>query len=348
MKRKTTFKIITISIGFFFGLLLAEMAYRVFHFISYHDLKDIATGNRQPVVRSNEKLNLGQIIQISANRRIVYELIPSSKYLFQNVLVQTNSLGYRDQKYQPMKAKNKRRIVGLGDSVMFGWGVDEGACYLTQLENRLNQQDSVVYEIINTGVPGYNTVMEVATLEYKFALDEIDMVVLNYIGNDWHLPNFLRKKPNYFSIEKSLMLERFNGNDGMDANLESAPMNKFESHYANTIDRTPPEYYDMVGVEAYTAAMEHLGQLRDKYGFMVLVLATNPEAIADDFVYNACEKFGFELVDFYPIWKSYIAENPDAEYSLSLKDMHPSAASHGMIAGVLERPLLELLYSDKQ
>ncbi|MCU0348189.1 MAG: SGNH/GDSL hydrolase family protein [Saprospiraceae bacterium] len=335
MTRQLALKTTSIVLGTAFSLVLAEVVYRLYDYINFVDFKQVEAQARTPIDRPNDELDLGMIIQISAHRHIVYELIPSSKYKFQKVRVRTNSNGFRDAEYAATKPPKTRRIIGLGDSVMFGWGVNESECYLSQLEHKLNSHDSVKYEIINTGVPGYNTVMEVASLAHKFALNDIDMVVINYIGNDWHLPNFIRKKPNYFALNKSLIVERFKSNDGIGTKLETAPLNSFKSHYANTIDRTPPEYHDMVGVEAYTAAMERLGVLRQKHGFKVVVLATNPDAPADDFVYKACEKIGFDLVDFYPFWEKHKAENPSADYHLSKEDTHPSAQSHALIADLL-------------
>ncbi len=337
------FKLIAILLGTLFSLLLVEVGYRVYHYCSYNDLKTIGAGQRKPVVQPNDELDLGRIIQLSAFRYIIYELIPSSRYLFQGVLVETNAQGFRDKNYPAVKSKKTFQIIGLGDSVMFGWGVNEGDCFLTKLENKLNEQDSITYEIVNTAVPGYNTVMEVATLAHKIDLEKVDMVIINYIGNDCHLPNFIRKKPDYFSLRQSLVFQRLEDNDGIDGNLQSAPFNKQGTDYAHTLDRVPPEYHDMVDIDAYMNAMKRLKQLQDEYGFKVITLATNPDAEAMDYVQIACKENGFELMDVFPVWQSHKAAYPDDKWGLSKKDGHPSAPSHAMIAGVLERGILEWL-----
>lgn len=340
MKRKTIFKIITIAFGLFLGLLLAEVAYRIFHFISYRDLKDIVIGNRPPIVSPNKELILGQVIQVSPNRRIVYELIPSSRYRFQNALVQTNSLGFRDREYPLNLTKDKRKIVGLGDSVMFGWGVDEHDCYLTVMEDFLNQHDSAVFEVVNTGVPGYNTVMEVETLKEKFDLNAVDMVILNFVGNDLDLPNFIQKKPAYLGIKKSLILQRFDDNDGLDKHLKAAPFNEKSRSYRQSMDKVPTEYRDMVGEASFVAAMDTLKHLKDKYCFEVLILSTDPDAPAPDFVRVNCDKFGFILVEIMPKWRDYTSRNSEATWSLSSNDKHPSVLGHKIIATVLAETIL--------
>jgi hypothetical protein len=60
------------------------------------------------------------------------------------------------------------RIVGIGDSVLFGSGVAHGDTFLAVLENLLAAAlPGRRVSTVNTGVPGYNTTMEVATLEQK-------------------------------------------------------------------------------------------------------------------------------------------------------------------------------------
>ena len=92
MKRQTIFKIITISIGVILAGLIAEIGFRVYLNYSFHSLDDISVGKRQPVNTPNTELTLGQVIQLSSNKNIVYDLIPSSSYTFQKVKVQTNKL----------------------------------------------------------------------------------------------------------------------------------------------------------------------------------------------------------------------------------------------------------------
>jgi len=264
-----------------------------------------------------------------------YELIPNSTFRFQNVLVKTNSMGFRDREYPKTKAAGRFRIVGLGDSVMFGWGVPEEDCYLAKLETAMNKQDSVVFEVVNTAVPGYNTVMEIETLKEKFDLEEVDLVVVNFVGNDLDLPNFIRKKPAYFGIKKSLILQRFDDNDGVDKNLGNAPFNPKSHSYRPTSENIPAEYRSMVGVGAYIAAMEELNMMQEKYGFEVIILSTDPDEVAPDFVKNTCNTLGFYILEIMPSWKKFYAENPDAKWRISSNDGHPSVLGHRLIADEL-------------
>ena len=64
-------------------------------------------------------------------------------------LVTTNSLGYRSPE---LDSSSKIRIVAIGDSVTFGWGVAYEDSYPAILEELLNQKGSST-EVVNVGVP---------------------------------------------------------------------------------------------------------------------------------------------------------------------------------------------------
>ena len=65
---------------------------------------------------------------------MVYELKPGLDGRFQDQPLKTNSHGMRDREYPREKPDGVVRIAGLGDSVMFGWGVGQGEAYLDVLE----------------------------------------------------------------------------------------------------------------------------------------------------------------------------------------------------------------------
>jgi hypothetical protein len=79
--------------------------------------------------------------------------------------IRTNELGLRDPR-SPHKLQDGTQILVLGDSFTFGWGVEIEQSYPSQLERLLNEENGQTrHEVINAGVPGYNTVHELALLE---------------------------------------------------------------------------------------------------------------------------------------------------------------------------------------
>ena len=121
-KSKLKLKLTSILIGTLLGLLTIEVGLRIVKYLTFQNLDKIEFGNRPPINQPNKELKLGQIIQISDYKKIIYELIPNSTYKFQNTLVKTNSQGFKDKDYPFKKGKNTKRIIGIGDSGMFGWG----------------------------------------------------------------------------------------------------------------------------------------------------------------------------------------------------------------------------------
>lgn len=109
-------------------------------------------------------------------------------YVFGFIRLDTNSLGFRGPEISIQKAPGTYRILGLGDSVMWGVGVQEADTYLRDLEGSLQrsygQKSGVRYEAINTGVIGYSTYQELLSLERDGLPLCPDLVILGFVHND--------------------------------------------------------------------------------------------------------------------------------------------------------------------
>ncbi|ANM31465.1 hypothetical protein ABI59_20675 [Acidobacteria bacterium Mor1] len=95
-----------------------------------------------------------------------------------------NGSGFRGIDLLPRDAST-RRVLCIGDSYTFGWGVPEEEAYPAQLHETLRasrpELDSQVY---NLGVPGYNTVQEFHLLRQQSERYEPDLVILGFVMND--------------------------------------------------------------------------------------------------------------------------------------------------------------------
>lgn len=94
--------------------------------------------------------------------------------------VEINRLGYRGSAVQPDKSAGEKRIVFLGDSNTFGYGVAEEQRFSDLLMNVLPQG----YSTINLGVFGYATDQEALLLERKGLPLSPDIVVLGFSAGD--------------------------------------------------------------------------------------------------------------------------------------------------------------------
>ncbi|NKB46021.1 MAG: hypothetical protein GKS03_17305 [Alphaproteobacteria bacterium] len=97
--------------------------------------------------------------------------------------VKVNRLGLRDPERSDL-SEETIKVLMLGDSITFGWGVPQSETVSARLEPLLSQQTDQSFAVINSGVGNYNTAMEVAWFE-RYGLDlEPDAVVLNVFIND--------------------------------------------------------------------------------------------------------------------------------------------------------------------
>lgn len=96
-----------------------------------------------------------------------------------------NSEGWRDSEHALQKRPGEFRILGLGDSYLFGQGVKPEDLCLTRLREVLSERllDRQV-TTINTGQSGYNSAMEKRLLERRGLDYEPDLVLLAFVPND--------------------------------------------------------------------------------------------------------------------------------------------------------------------
>lgn len=95
-----------------------------------------------------------------------------------------NSEGLRDKEYSRRKPNGSFRILLLGDSVTYGVSVSWGDTFAKQLETRLNGQQDHSFDVINTAVPSWNTVLEKEYLIQKGLSYQPDVVMIGFCLND--------------------------------------------------------------------------------------------------------------------------------------------------------------------
>jgi len=206
---------------------------------------------------------------------------------------------------------------------------------------------------VNTAVPGYNTVMEVETLREKGLAYRPDLVILEFVGNDLDLPNFIRVPPRLWALDQSFFLQfvrtRFDRLRGHrrplevdETGLTGAPAEGTgeDTHFLGDPARVPPEYAQMVGWEACERALRELAVLAEQHRFRVLFMGWDsiPE---ERKARRLARSLGFSVLDLYPPltrhlrrlgFESYLssplARNP--------RDHHPSGEGHEYLSSELE------------
>jgi lysophospholipase L1-like esterase len=109
---------------------------------------------------------------------------PYARGLHTGVPVSFNNFGFRDLERSRQPAAGTVRVLALGDSVTFGMGVEQGLTYPRQAEILLTKALGARVEVLNMGMPGYNTLHQLAQLrEFGLGLQP-KAVVVGFLYND--------------------------------------------------------------------------------------------------------------------------------------------------------------------
>ena len=290
-----------------------------------------------------ETRQLRDLIRWSNNPRIIYELIPNLSIYFKKHLLITNSEGFRGPEYPENKPENTIRIVGLGDSYMFGWRVEEDEYYLFLLSDYLNRNSTNwKFEVINMAVPGYNTAMEVESLEEKGLRYHPDLVVVHFTNNDMDLPNFIREKADYFTIRKSYLIEflenriRNSLSNPRDIFIRS-PRHISQHRFENDPDRVPDKYKTLVGEGAYFLAMKQLKSLSLEHDFELILFS---DTFVPKSVEEICSSLKIPIIEAGNAIQEFMSKHNIKRFKRSImviskNDDHPSSVSNRLYAEVI-------------
>ena len=109
-----------------------------------------------------------------------------------------NALGYRGPARPHDRTDGTFRVAVLGDSFTFGWGVAADEAWPALLEERLaTHLPGTAVEVLNFGVPGYNTWLQLLHWQRVVARYQPDAVLLGYYSNDAAID---RRVPNVYRL----------------------------------------------------------------------------------------------------------------------------------------------------
>ena len=338
-RRERIAKLAACAAGIVLGLLMVEVLARVRAYLIRGITFEQAMTHPLEIPK-NRHPGLGGIIRLSRNPQIVYELKPNLSVVFpyEGNDVTTNAEGFRSKEHPVEKSARTFRIVGIGDSMMFGMGVADNQDYLSLLEARLNASfPQRNWETINTGVPGYNTVMEVETLKEKGLRYHPDLVVLGWCDNDLGLPFFIMKTPDYFTLKKSFALNFAR------RTLHQKPaildvLGGTQEWVGVEPDPAvvPAAYKGMVGWQGVDGALRELADMGKRDGFQIVIVSFS---LLDQLV-PRLRNSGLPILDVGPIEEEYarthnFADIPHSNLVVNSHDYHPSPLAHQIASDAL-------------
>jgi PA14 domain/GDSL-like Lipase/Acylhydrolase family len=361
------------------GLLVAEGIVRLAHYLreDRRPLEVQLRGARAQAPSLMKSLRLGEIVQPSRYAGIVYELKPHVRGRFMGQPLLINSQGLRDYEYARRKQPGIFRIVGVGDSSLFGWGVAIEDSGLKVLERRLNEKSRArTFEVVNFAVPGYNTAMESETFVQKCLEYAPDLVLLNFNTNDYEVPDFMRRPNDLATLRTSYLFDlAYSVYEGVMA-VEREPPPLFAFRHRTIAPRQaarldedpalPDEYRYMVGAKGVVRALERLAAVARERAIPFVVFdvkaypGLDPKYVRDELrdgqrelLERESRRLGFHFLNTYSYFMNYLKQHPDANlptvFAVSAVDGHPNTLAHSINAQALFDYLVahQLLPADK-
>lgn len=344
-------------------LLAIEIALRV---VGYDPIGEM--------LRARSVAGAEMVLRLSEDPDIGYELVPGASGRAWQTDVAVNSHGMRDREYSLEKPSGTYRIAVLGDSKTFGNFLPIADVYTEVLERRLLGAGYRV-EVLNFGVGGYDTVQEVAQLERHGVAFDPDLVVVGYCMNDVgvvsanleHLENLRRWDSPIYRSRVALFLARQRERIVLAREARRAnELDRFVTRFAGRIDpigedsiasagvgrlstllASSPGVHETIG---WYAEPERIGRLRytfrrlselaAEHGFDLAILvfpylepSTPVHRAAYDILRHEAERQSIDVLEVVDDFEEAGIER----LRQSRNDLiHPGAAGHSLIAGVLE------------
>ncbi len=280
---------LAIVLGVVLGLLCLEIALRILAAATWNDVRaELARAGRlkpQPVrgeCRQHPQSGLGDLVQPSADPERVYELKPNIYTCFKNVPTRTNAEGLRaERSYQRPKPPGVYRVLLLGDSFTFAWGMTYEQTFGALLERDIAREvpSGLAVEVINLGTPGYNTWQQAAAFRSTGSSYQPDCVLVLFYSDDLALPHLLLNRPNPLTLRTSFVADKLRY---IFPRERRGPVEIWfevsDGDYAvfvpeADLERVPARYRHMVGLPAYRAALRTIAEVARASGATVVNLA---------------------------------------------------------------------------
>ncbi len=171
-------KLLLIPLGIVIALVFAEVVIQLIG-----DPRDAAHEEFLRSMLPHYRLAHLGLLAEDPDPRIRFTLRPGFDARIGDDRYRVNQLGLRGGPVPLQKPAGTRRILIVGDSYAFGFGVDEPDTLAARLQDDLRKDHGDV-TVLNMGVPGYQTGQELGRLERDGFRLQPDLVILVYYAND--------------------------------------------------------------------------------------------------------------------------------------------------------------------
>jgi lysophospholipase L1-like esterase len=228
-----------------------------------------------------------------------------------------NSLGYRNDEISLEKPGNVYRIVALGGSSTYDVRIEDNQkTFTAQLEKLLKEQYGYEnVEVINAGVPGYNSWEILVNLEFRVLDLDPDLVIIyegtndvharmvepsSYRGDDsgrrqpWHVPpvplwehsTFLRILSRMMNLTRQVSVDDFTSSPTFFSWPYEYRLSEREISPAEILEKNPPIYF--------SRNLENMIAISEKHNIDVLFVTWAYSPYLDDYASKAYYQKGFQ------------------------------------------------------
>ncbi len=323
----------------------------------------VHSGNKE----QGQQYGFKDLVTPNPDPEIVYNLKPNLNGRFGVNRLVTNSRSMRGPEVELAKRPGVLRVAGVGDSVLFGWGVEYQDTALYQLGLILAKRLGRPVQTLNFGCPSYNTAVEVATYRKKVRAFKPDLAVLIFVANDFGMPSMLLEPVELFTLHHFYLLEQLRRRLGAltrEAGDEREFVFMSKRHQAgldaegqrrrqSLAERLEPVFRAMTGERAVAGYLRDWASMLHKDGVpgVVVYYPNMVKPLPDNVrhVLAAAGQAGLNVIDMTPIYRKWLAAHGEHRMKDALwvdaEDSHPNHTSNRLIAQaiadlVLERKLL--------
>lgn len=260
------------------------------------------------------------------------ELIPGVRTTYLGHEVAIGAHGMRTPDFDQVKPDDVFRVVVLGDSVAFGWGIAERDTLARVVERELNAGGvpggRARAEVINAAVPGWGLGKQLLCLRDRIMDLSPDLLVFVLITNDLHLPmTETYRQPFRFVPEWAKgvyvlsMLERA---------IDNALPGPVHEDYRARLPTSDPELLAQAQERACTWFTEWKKVVGQVPLLVVDTIGFEGGSRLEDLA-GCVTDLGFGRIDAFFTPDDY--RDYMREFAVSPVDAHPNARGHRILAG---------------
>ncbi len=271
-----------------------------------------------------------------------YDLVPDKTSIVNFHPAITNSYGMRDDEPNSSDKNPPRRLVAIGDSFTFGYGVKGEDTYPNVLERLINRHNSNVrFEVLNLGVGGYSTKDESIVLEHRGLNWNPELVIIGYTLND---PEIEPLQPLHRQYNKNIKwchhinLLRLVAKLKFIYDVRTIGQGDYYRYLHNHKEKW----------ESVVSGFEQISKMTNDEGIPVLLVifpmiekekGLSKEEYWESYPYKdlpekiakTAREYDFNVIDLY----QYYSEYPPQDLKIFRKDHHPNKAAHELAADVI-------------